>query len=111
MGKTIPIPNRFDLHGITYRVIHEPDLIANNDNLGEAGYRRGEIRLQALLPGSWIQADRQGQVFCHELVHVILHQMHDERRDDEKFVDLFASLLHQALSSAEYLPKGSEAEQ
>lgn len=40
------------------------------------------------------------QVFCHELVHAILHKMAEyELNDNEKFVDMFGSLLHQAWTS------------
>ncbi len=102
MKRLLPIPMSLELHGIAYRVHKLAELTVNTDNLGEAGYRLGEIKLQAVLPGTPMREDRQGQVFCHELTHVILHEMHDKKRDDEAFVDLFASLLHQALTSAEY---------
>ena len=102
MKRLLPIPESLELHGITYRVRKIENLTVNTDNLGEAGYRLGEIKLQSVLPGTPMRDDRQGQVFCHELVHVILHEMHDKRRDEEAFVDLFASLLHQALITAQY---------
>jgi predicted SprT family Zn-dependent metalloprotease len=96
------LPTHFKLHGITYTVRLDDNLITNNDNLGEAGYRRSEIVLQKVLPGVAITEQRFEQVFYHELVHLIMHEMHDKHRDNEAFVDVFASLLHQALSTMEY---------
>lgn len=102
MKRRMEIPERFELHGITYRVIYKEDLITDHDNLGEANYRKGEVVLQSVVRGVGLTEERQGQVFCHELVHHILRHMRHRIRDDEVFVDLFASLLHQALVSAEY---------
>jgi hypothetical protein len=37
------------------------------------------------------------QIFCHELTHAILHHMaENELNSNERFVDVFGSLLHQA---------------
>lgn len=96
------IPRAFQLHGIEYRVVLKDDLVARSDNTGEASYRYEEITLQSLVKGAALTPKRQEQVFCHELVHHVLREMHDKRRDDEAFVDLFASLLHQALTTAVY---------
>ena len=54
-----------------------------------------------------IRGDRpaqfQQQVFCHELVHAILEKMGEEELcGNEKFVDVFGSLLHQVWASATY---------
>jgi len=100
--RVLQIPDQLELHGITYKVKMLDDLVARNDNLGEASYRLNEILIQTIVPGAPMTQDRQGQVFCHELVHHILREMNDAKRDDEAFVDLFAALLHQALVTAEY---------
>lgn len=100
--RTLPIPTSLELHGITYRTRMKDDLATERDNLGEASYRMNEIVLQSVIPGAPMTIDRQGQVFCHELTHHILREMHNKLRDDEGFVDLFSSLLHQALITAEY---------
>ena len=41
------------------------------------------------------------ETFCHELVHSILHAMRSPNWDNEDFVEDFAQLLHQALTSGE----------
>jgi len=104
-NRTLLIPTSLELHGITYRTVMKNDLVISSDNMGEASYRMNEIILQAIIPGAPMTEDRQGQVFCHELTHHILREMHNKLRDDEGFVDLFSSLLHQALITAEYKPE------
>jgi predicted SprT family Zn-dependent metalloprotease len=93
------IPTHFCLHGLKYSVVYKKDLVTDNNALGEASYRRQEIFLQELLPGVALTEQRQEQVFYHELTHHILHHMSHKLRDDEGFVELFSSLLHQAMSS------------
>ena len=45
------------------------------------------------------------QVFCHELVHAVLDEMKHKISYDEKFVDNFGSLLHQALQTFTTAPR------
>ena len=66
--------------------------------MGEAAYKVCEIRVQRI----GVAPQRQAQVFLHELVHCILYEMVSDLRTNEVFVDTFSSLLHQALTSAEY---------
>lgn len=96
------IPKQFYLHGIKYVVKLCDNLIRESDNLGEASYRLEEIRLQNILPGIPLTPLRQEQVFFHELVHHILREMQSKKKDDEKFVELFSSLLQQAINTMEY---------
>jgi len=100
--RVLPIPTSFELHGITYRVRLMPDLIASSDNMGEASFRLNEIWLQTVMPGVPLSVDKQGQVFCHELLHHVLREAQSDLKDNEAFVDLVASLLHQALVTAKY---------
>jgi predicted SprT family Zn-dependent metalloprotease len=101
--RLLEIPESFDLHGITYKVLFDNDLTRRSDDIGQAAYRLDKVILQAVIPGAHVQQERQGQVFLHELVHLILHEMHNYKlRDNETFVDLFASLLHQAIVSTKF---------
>ena len=95
------IPNSIYLHGVKTIVHPEPALAQSTDNVGEARYRTDTIHLQTGGSQWEISRERVEQVYCHELVHFILHHMHSKLRDDEVFVDLFANLLHQALSTGE----------
>jgi Zn-dependent peptidase ImmA (M78 family) len=62
------------------------------------GFWNAENQTISVVAGLEDQATQQ--VFCHELVHAILHNMCEiELNGNEKFVDLFGSLLHQAWTS------------
>ena len=101
--RSLPVPTSFNLHGMTIQVRYDKNLIRNDDNTGEARYRSGEIVLCD--PSTmWCTPEQFEQVFYHELVHMILHQMHNKLHEDEDFVDLFASLLHQALQTMTFEP-------
>lgn len=97
------IPRRFKLHGHTIEVVSDNKLDSRFGNTGEARYTTHEIALQPNCDTFSRPGTFQQQVFCHELVHWILHEMYEsELRGNEKFVDKFASLLHQALTTMEY---------
>lgn len=96
------IPKRFNLHGQTITVRYADDLIHKEDRVGGAYYRDSIIKLQADSQSTPRSREQIEQNFCHELTHFILDQMGEPRlRSNEKFVDLFANLLHQALNTAE----------
>ena len=99
---SLPIPHSFMLHGQTIEVKYEDDLSAKESNRGVTLHGYNQIKLQSSVrgepqPSTWVE-----QAFCHELVHEILYHMESDKDEDEKFVNLFASLLHQALTTAEY---------
>jgi hypothetical protein len=97
------IPSSVQLHGLTIPTKYSDDLVAEDDCIGKAKYRTGIIVLQRRLKGVPFPRPQQEQTWCHELVHHILEQMGEEElRQNEKHVDLFAQLLHQALSTAKY---------
>ena len=101
------IPKRFKLHGQTIEVKEDPNLLDSHDWNGAASYRRGEI---SILPSSPTSPRKPGQIeqtFCHELVHHLFYAANAKAGDnwlhkDEEMVDLIASLLHQAITTAEY---------
>ena len=103
MAKSAPqkpngIPSSFRLagHTVTVKMIAEKDWA--DDEV--AGYWNSQ-NLTISVP-DWFSESRVQQIFCHELVHAILHTM-DERKlnDNEKFVDVFGSLLHQVWTTVE----------
>jgi predicted SprT family Zn-dependent metalloprotease len=92
-----PIPRTVKLMGRTFKVTLVPNLKDEDgemlwgDSLADAGY----IRLN---PAA--QQDVLEQTFFHELTHVILEMAGKEKLSaDEAFVDLMASLWHQAMTS------------
>ena len=94
------IPQHFSLMGREIEVIWLDDLEDKGEAAGRASWKRGEIELQE--PKK--DADRAyvEQAFLHELVHLILWAMsEDDLSENERFVDLFGGLLHQAMVTGE----------
>lgn len=103
------IPVSFHLHGFTIPVSFDAKQTVEHDVIGSANYTDGhKIKLAPLSDKagfSFISPQQQSQVFCHELVHMILKHMGETRLcNDERFVDLFGNLLYQALSTFRYAP-------
>lgn len=96
------IPTQFNLLGHTIRVVFVDKLMSEHDLIGEARYLKNEIALQSRMPGIELLRSDIEQSFLHELVHFILNYMgENELRKNEKFVDLFAGMLHQTLITQE----------
>jgi len=106
------LPKRFQLMGRKIEVVERVDLLQDRDWTGAAVYSQDKIEL---LPTSEIYVRSQAaveQTFFHELVHHLLYHAggainHDLKsggylHKNEEFVDLLGSLLHQAVTSAEY---------
>jgi hypothetical protein len=97
------IPKRFKLFGATVEVAFVEQLNMDNSAKGMASFRREAIFIQpsaACWPRSKVSIE---QTYCHEIVHHILNALsEDELGANEKFVDTFASALHQVLTTAEY---------
>lgn len=84
------IPKKFKLGGITWTV-HELPSIPNA--MGACNHQEASI---VLLKG--LTQEIKEQTFLHELNHAIMFSMGiPQPEHDEKFVDGFATLLHQYL--------------
>ena len=85
----------FELAGITYPVKYVREVNEDAGTNGMAFLDKGRVDiLESLSP------DKRGQVFCHELTHCILSTMGETAlNENEKFVDLFGSFLHQVLKT------------
>lgn len=97
------IPKEFKLFGRTITVQKDPRLLDKDDWQGAACFREDKIKLQTAGENVKRPAVRMEQIFYHELVHWIYHVM--EERDlcnNEKHVEVFSQLLHQALQTAKY---------
>jgi predicted SprT family Zn-dependent metalloprotease len=97
------IPRRLKLLGRTITVEYDPMLDGRDGTVGEARYTSDSIALQPNTDTFRRPQTQLEQVFLHELVHYILNEMNEyDLRRNEKFVDVFAGLLHQALTTMEF---------
>lgn len=93
------IPTFFYLFGSRYTVTINDDLLEVDGLEGRHSYRLKQIELNKVSKTHC--ADAQEHAFFHELVHAILTQMSEgDLNGNEKFVDIFSGLLHQAITSA-----------
>jgi len=98
--EVMKIPKEFKLMGETIKVRFVSDLNYKDDFEGVSKYRDSEILIQEST-NTWPRTQEQiEQTFLHELTHYILEKLNErELRDNEKFVNTFAGLLHQALTT------------
>ena len=100
------IPKSFKLFGQTIDVVIIDDLTQKTGGVGMAHINCNTIAIQPDATGYTRKEDQLHETFLHELTHMILHHMsEDALKENEKFVDIFASLLHQALTTMEYETK------
>ena len=94
-NKTLNIPKSFEIGG--NKIIVEIDDKHNTaENHGACWLGAGRIVLRTNSNGDKFSADYMSTVFYHELVHLILDVMNEyDLSKNEKFVDVFATLLHQ----------------
>ena|ERR1035437_7264784 len=96
--KHIEIPNKFKLLGETITVKWSDDILKLRV-YGTAQYEINEIIIQS----KDMPEDKKEHTFYHELIHHILTIMGENKlNNNEKFVDMFSGLLHQAIKTAEY---------
>ena len=92
----IPKSLRLMGHTITVKIVPEKDW--SDDET--VGFWNSQNLTISVLDG--LDPQRTQQIFCHELVHAILHNMGEIKLNgNEKFVDVFGSLLHQAWTTVE----------
>ena len=93
------IPATFKLMGRTWTVEQDSLQCEHQRNMGLCQNNRNKILLLSKLEGEDMPKDEVEQTFFHELTHAVLFTMgKDKLNEDEKFVDVFAGLLHQALA-------------
>lgn len=91
------IPKRIQIAGLDIEIIEPPDLNKDKGMGGHVDYAGQRILVAGDLPPQLREVS-----YLHEVVHYILFVMGEEAlRDNEKFVDIFAHLLHQVLTSGE----------
>jgi hypothetical protein len=92
------IPKSFRLMGQHWsvRVVPEKDWVGD-ENGGYCLHEQCAILVRDM-PSPQVRE----QIFYHELAHALMNKMGETELDeDEKFIDLLGSLLHQVLSTCE----------
>jgi hypothetical protein len=93
------IPSSFWLGGLKIDVSYDENLHKNRRIVGEARYPSQSIVLDSVI----LSKQLMEQNFFHELTHWILYVMNeDDLRNNEKFVDVFAYFMHQALVTRQW---------
>lgn len=92
------IPDKFQMLDETIKVRIRNDLEKRRGVIGEAHDRYNEI---------WIEEDLIPEIvehtFWHEFIHLALSKLNEhELSNNEKFVNLLAGLINQALKTMEY---------
>lgn len=98
------IPESFMLFGHVINVKSIVDLMYSRGVYGQANYANNQIYIQLSNESNPIPITVVEETFIHEMVHQILNQMNEkysELNQDESFVEGFAQLLHQALTTQE----------
>ena len=93
------IPATFKLFGQTITVEHRSTMLTDDDALGQACYRLNKLYLTPSGTTFPIPREREERAFTHELVHFILNLMGSDLYTNEEFVDRFALLLHQYMTT------------
>jgi predicted SprT family Zn-dependent metalloprotease len=102
----VKIPESFKQFAQEVTVKYKKDLSNKHGSWGKCYYDRNEIELQDNKYDEGLPDIKLEETFYHELVHIILYFAGEqELRNNEKFVDVFSGLLHQALTTAVYEEK------
>ena len=95
------IPKKFQLFGETVTVEFVDDLAEREDLVGKTSLGRNEIKLQS--PSKNFSQNKIEQTFIHERTQIILHKLGErELWNNEKFVESFSNLEHQAIKTMEF---------
>jgi hypothetical protein len=104
MRTTYKIPKSFQLLGHEFQV-REVDHFGpmGLTVLGTCEQQANTITLLRTSDGMRLSPSARFHTFCHELVHAIYNTMGEtDASQDERHVDMFAGLLHQALTTMKY---------
>lgn len=93
------IPKRFKLASIPVEIEIDNDFAKKHQCAGQSLYAEQKIIIDATA----MPIESTLETLAHEAVHWILFIMNEHKlRNNEKFVDTFAHLLTQALTTMEY---------
>ena len=96
------IPTELTLGALTYNIT-EVDLLEDNTGLGEVISSLGKINLANTWRGEFVPQNLKERTYFHELTHAILDEIgYHKLSGDEKFIEAFSLLLHQAMKTSKY---------
>lgn len=98
------IPESFMLYGQVINVKPVTDLIFSRGSYGQANYSNNQIYIQPSSDAVPVPKTVVEESFIHEMTHHIIRQLPEKYQhlnDDEDFIEGFAQLLHQALTTQE----------
>lgn len=97
------IPKKFKLFGNEIIVQYDENKSRELEALGACSSNLNKIIYTNISSTGTLPKDVISQTFMHELIHMILFKMGENKiAEDEKFVDLFSQLLYQYYITAEY---------
>ncbi len=95
------IPTSFNILGQVINVVFNSEKMDDKHALGYLESDLNVITLTDISNGKQLPMSSIEQTYLHEVVHLILRHMgEDDLYKNEKFVDLFAGLLHQILTTS-----------
>ena len=99
----IKIPKEFQLFGIKIIIEFNEDRCDDKNAFGLAEFGKQKIVLCRMEGRDLLPTEKVEKIYFHEVTHQILDYMHEfDLSKNEKFVNIFSSLLHQALKTAKY---------
>ena len=97
------IPKQFRINGVLYGV-HVVEQVSVRRAVGLIHYDTQKVILAERnnVSGRVLSTRKRTEVFWHEVVHGVLHDMQHKLRDDEKFVEDVAVRLTDVIWSARF---------
>jgi predicted SprT family Zn-dependent metalloprotease len=93
------IPDTLKIVGRTISIVWQPDLIQNDDDNGQAHFRKDAITLQPSTQGFPRSQQSISITLLHEILHWILFLTHEDQaiQDNEPLIHRLSEVLYQTL--------------
>lgn len=96
------IPEEIQIAGRHIKIIIDPKLADNNDNLGESKFKTNEIILQPNTEHYRLASDNVNITFLHEIIHFILDILaYQHLNKNESFINKISELFYQVIKQIE----------
>ena len=98
----VNIPKEFQLLGHTITIKFDNVICKERGCFGFADYNKLQIILADEMDGIPIPESLIIHTYTHEKIHFILYAMGEDRKNNEKFVDLISGMIYQSEKTAKY---------